>query len=156
MIKNMFIIAFLTITFNPNVYAKEGAVVEHNNVANQEVSWPGFVSQSFINQGLLCYEVIKTLTYKNNKPIPGQLIDDSRYISCAESKKDISKSNNRYVTVSGKIIGSIGIDGHEYPVIMADKVRKWHFMNFSDKGVGTIKPRLDRSRMDFVLNQNGL
>ncbi|WP_154224055.1 Slp family lipoprotein [Marinicella rhabdoformis] len=157
MFKKVSTIVILVFLLNQIAFAETTSVAGVNNEATkQEVSWPGFVAQSFDHQGSKCYEIIKTQTYTNQKPIPGQFIDDSRYISCAKPQKDLIKSTNRYVTVSGKIIGSVKNDDYEYPVVMTDKVRKWHYNYFNDKGVGTIKPRIDRRRLDFVLNHNGL
>ena len=156
MIKKVSTIAILAFSFNHSTFAETQSIVEVNAGKQQEVSWPGFVSQSFESQGLLCYEVIKTETYKNEKPKPKAFLNENRFISCDESDKDIAKSSNRYVTVTGKIIGTLDNDDYQYPVVMADKVRKWHYNYFDNTNVGTIKPRISRSRLDFLINNRGL
>lgn len=156
MMKKISTIAILVFSFNQKSYADFQKEIELNDENTQEVSWPGYVAQSFISQGLLCYELIKTETYKNNKPKPQHFINDSRFISCNESNKDITKSNNRYVTVTGKVLGTLENDDYEYPVVIADKIHKWKYAYFDDTNVGTIKPRLDGNRFDYVLNYNGL
>jgi starvation-inducible outer membrane lipoprotein len=156
MIKKFSTIAILVFSFNQKTYAESQTANEVNDQSKQEVSWPGYVSQSFMSQGLLCYELVKTETFKNHKPIPKSFINDSNYISCSDSKKDLTKSNNRYVTVTGKIIGTLESDDYQYPVVMADKIRKWKYSSLNDENVGKIKPRFSRSRLEQLLNGKGI
>lgn len=155
MIKTLSTIAVLALSFNQKSYAKSETVTEVNDEIKQEVSWVGFALQSFMSQDMLCYEMVKTEIYKIKNPDEQEFKKDSRFISCAESKKDITKSNNRYVKVTGQLIGTLNRDDFEYPVVMADKVRKVNNNKFIDPNIGRIKPRFDRSRLDRILDNSG-
>lgn len=155
MINKASAIAVFVFSFNQNSYAESPSVLDFNDENAKEVVWPGYVTQSFESQGLLCYELVKTELYKVSQSKPQEFDKNSRFISCTESKKDITQSGNRYVKVTGQIIGTQISDNFEYPVVIADKIRKLKPLHFIDPNIGKIKPRISRSRLDYVLNNSG-
>lgn len=101
-----------------------------NHQKTENIKWSGYVLESIKKDKSACLMILETKVDGNNRPLRTKPQNNSRFLACLGSNTDVSKFDNKLVTISGDIAAFTDYknnkENYVFPIVATHKIHVWN------------------------------